>query len=297
MTQKEISSSYISFLRVNIFMGLILSDIAATGNTTSMVGAVNANFQKIEDAINKSLLHRNGDLGVAGGNQMSRPLDMNGQSLANGSFGDNVTLMGYKVADLVSWSAGSKQFSENAQDYALASYQYCDDAHGYAADANTALVATQTIRDSLQPQYNALSSSVSTVAAEVSGKAGKGANSDITSLSGLTTPLSVAQGGIGVNSYASLLAALAISSGTGSLKVGNVQAYFGTATVTAGVVTIVPPAAITITAALAIPVTASAVAAQYFSYDSSSTSTSVKFRSSNASGTGNVMYLILGVPA
>lgn len=79
-----------------------------------MVGAVNANFQKIEDAINKSLLHRNGDLGVAGGNQMSRPLDMNGQSLANGSFGDNVTLMGYKVANLVSWSAGSKQFSENA---------------------------------------------------------------------------------------------------------------------------------------------------------------------------------------
>ncbi|HAS0917676.1 TPA: phage tail protein, partial [Enterobacter asburiae] len=45
--------------------------------------------------------------------------------------------------------------------------------------------------------WNSITSSVNDITSSLSGKAAKGANSDITSLSGLTTALSVAQGGTG----------------------------------------------------------------------------------------------------
>lgn len=47
---------------------------------------------------------------------------------------------------------------------------------------------------------NSLSNSINSLATDVGNKAAKGANSDITSLSGITTPLSKAQGGTGSNS-------------------------------------------------------------------------------------------------
>ncbi|WP_343711180.1 tail fiber domain-containing protein [Kosakonia radicincitans] len=47
---------------------------------------------------------------------------------------------------------------------------------------------------------NSLSNSINSLATDVGNKAAKGANSDITSLAGLTTPLSKAQGGTGLNS-------------------------------------------------------------------------------------------------
>ena len=285
-------------------MALELTTLGTLANEIGALGALNANFNKIEKAINNSVLHRNADLGMAGGNAMSRPLDMDGNELTNVNLNVNCRMMGYKVPDLVQWSSGAKDWSLAAGEYCYSAYEFCSDAYTYKQDTATLKADTQAIRDSLQPQYTALASTVGTntdnisaLNTTVAGKAAKGANSDITSLNGLTTPLSVAQGGIGVTNLPALLTALGVSSSTGAFKIGPVQAYFGTATVTTGVVTITPPAAITVTAAFAVPVTASAVAAQYFSYDSSSTTTSVKFRSSNASGTGSVMYLILGIAA
>ena len=55
--------------------------------------------------------------------------------------------------------------------------------------------------------------------AQATGKAAKGANNDITSLSGLTTALSLAQGGTGVTTIAALLAALQAA---GAYAKGNI---------------------------------------------------------------------------
>lgn len=56
----------------------------------------------------------------------------------------------------------------------------------------------------------------------ISGKASKGANSDITSLSGLTTALSIEQGGTGANSKAAAWSALATyGTGAGTAAQGN----------------------------------------------------------------------------
>ena len=51
--------------------------------------------------------------------------------------------------------------------------------------------------NSISNTISGISDAISGIADELSGKAAKGANSDITSLSGLTTALSVAQGGTG----------------------------------------------------------------------------------------------------
>lgn len=54
-------------------------------------------------------------------------------------------------------------------------------------------------------KISGLQGSLSTIDTQMTGKAAKGANSDITSLSGLTTPLSVAQGGTGNTSGRGLI--------------------------------------------------------------------------------------------
>lgn len=50
------------------------------------------------------------------------------------------------------------------------------------------------------PAWNSFTTQLNSLSTQVNAKAAKGANSDITSLSGLTTPLSKAQGGTGSNS-------------------------------------------------------------------------------------------------
>lgn len=67
------------------------------------------------------------------------------------------------------------------------------------------------------------------------GGAGAGANSDITSLTGLTTPLSVAQGGTGITTLAALIASIGITgvsnivaANPGGIKLGTLELRFGT---------------------------------------------------------------------
>ena len=65
--------------------------------------------------------------------------------------------------------------------------------------------------------------------------AASGANNDITSLSGLTTPLSDAQGGTGQASLTGLLAALPVTGGaTGEFQIGTLFIKWGSVTVTPG---------------------------------------------------------------
>lgn len=68
-----------------------------------------------------------------------------------------------------------------------------------------------------QSQVTNLATDLSTLTTNVASKAAKGANSDITSLSGLSTPLSIAQGGTAGTSAATARSALsAASSGANS---------------------------------------------------------------------------------
>lgn len=72
------------------------------------------------------------------------------------------------------------------------------------------------VTSAIQTQINGKASD-----SDVANKANKGANSDITSLTGLTTPLSVAQGGTGQDTLPELTASLAAftgDSGAGGLK-------------------------------------------------------------------------------
>ncbi|WP_454833299.1 hypothetical protein [Pseudomonas veronii] len=66
-----------------------------------------------------------------------------------------------------------------------------------ATTATTAKNNAQTSETNAAASATAAATSASQAATAVSGKANKGANSDITSLSGLTTPLSILQGGNG----------------------------------------------------------------------------------------------------
>jgi hypothetical protein len=70
-----------------------------------------------------------------------------------------------------------------------------------AISSNTSNVLTNTSNISTNTSnISTNTSNISTNTSNISGKAASGANNDITSLSGLTTVLSVAQGGTGVNS-------------------------------------------------------------------------------------------------
>ncbi|MCL8163049.1 tail fiber domain-containing protein [Enterobacter asburiae] len=72
--------------------------------------------------------------------------------------------------------------------------------------------------------WNSITSSVNDITSSLSGKAAKGANSDITSLSGLTTALSVSQGGTGSTTASGARTNL----GLGNSAIMNVGAAAGT---------------------------------------------------------------------
>jgi hypothetical protein len=75
---------------------------------------------------------------------------------------------------------------------------------GMITTDSSAVVAT----DAIIGAFGKLQAQASAAATAIGNKAGKGANSDITSLTGLITALSVAQGGTGVTSIAALFTAL-----------------------------------------------------------------------------------------
>jgi len=91
---------------------------------------------------------------------------------------------------------------------------------GLVAGTNTPITATDTVLSAFE-----------NLQAQVTAKAVKGANSDITSLSGLTTALSVAQGGTGQTSIAALLTSLETAGAYGKTNV------LGTVSQTSGIPT------------------------------------------------------------
>lgn len=103
------------------------------------------------------------------------------------------------AADSKSQALGYKNAAQQAVTDAGAQAQT---ATTQATNANTARQASEAARDSANTYKNNAAASASAAAdsaSSVANKAGSGANSDITSLSGLTTPLSVQQGGTGTN--------------------------------------------------------------------------------------------------
>lgn len=66
------------------------------------------------------------------------------------------------------------------------------------------------------PTWNSFTTELDSIKTALDGKAKKGDNSDITSLSGLTTAISVAQGGTGANTAAAARTALGVAYGTGA---------------------------------------------------------------------------------
>ncbi|WP_256581761.1 MULTISPECIES: hypothetical protein [unclassified Pseudomonas] len=103
-------------------------------------------------------------------------------------------------ADIATAAAQASSDNKNAAQLAAQQSQNSAQASGAAADRS------ETARDSIVQSEQAAAASAAAAkdsadrAEEVTeGKASSGANSDITSLSGLTTPLSIAQGGNGGN--------------------------------------------------------------------------------------------------
>jgi len=73
---------------------------------------------------------------------------------------------------------------------------------GFVTTTNAAVVATDSVvvaAGKMQAQITATNSAIAAANISIGGKAAKGANSDITSLNGLTAALSIAQGGTGRN--------------------------------------------------------------------------------------------------
>lgn len=124
-------------------------------------------------------------------------------------------------------------------------------ANAASSNANTALSTANAIDGKAQSALDAsasassdASNAVSTAnaaSAAVSGKAAKGANSDITSLTGLTTPLSAAQGGTGRtdNKAAGLVSSRTFRTDLGST---SAAAFDGSSNVTPGVTGTLPVA-------------------------------------------------------
>jgi hypothetical protein len=98
---------------------------------------------------------------------------------------------------------------------------------GLITTDSSAVMAT----DAIIAAFGKLQAQASAAATAIGNKAGKGANSDITSLTGLTTALSVAQGGTGVTSVAALLTALQTAGAYGKTNaVGTVGQASGVPT-------------------------------------------------------------------
>lgn len=186
-----------------------LNDIASG---FASIAALNANFSAIEDAIDNTL-SRDG----TGPNQMTADLDMNGHRILNSlaTTGDGFTWEGawvsataYTVNQLVEQSGNTyictvaHTSGVFATDLGNGNWELVASAGATGAGTGDMLVANN---------LSELSGTAATARGNI-GAAASGANSDITSITGLTTPLAVDQGGTGLDALP--LNAALISLGT-----------------------------------------------------------------------------------
>lgn len=173
-----------------------LNDIASG---FASIAALNANFSAIEDAIDNTL-SRDGTTP----NQMNADLDMNGHRILNSlaTTGDGFTWEGawatttaYTVNQLVEQSGNTyictvaHTSGVFATDLGNGNWELVASAGATGAGTGDMLVANN---------LSELSGTAATARGNI-GAAASGANSDITSITGLTTPLAVDQGGTGLD--------------------------------------------------------------------------------------------------
>ena len=186
-----------------------LNDIASG---FASIAALNANFSAIEDAIDNTL-SRDGTTP----NQMNADLDMNGHRIINSlaTTGDGFTWEGawvsataYTVNQLVEQSGNTyictvaHTSGVFATDLGNGNWELVASAGATGAGTGDMLVANS---------LSELSGTAATARGNI-GAAASGANSDIASITGLTTPLAVDQGGTGLDALP--LNAALISLGT-----------------------------------------------------------------------------------
>lgn len=186
-----------------------LNDIASG---FASIAALNANFSAIEDAIDNTL-SRDGTTP----NQMNADLDMNGHRILNSlaTTGDGFTWEGawvsataYTVNQLVEQSGNTyicivaHTSGVFATDLGNGNWELVASAGATGAGTGDMLVANN---------LSELSGTAATARGNI-GAAASGANSDITSITSLTTPLAVDQGGTGLDALP--LNAALISLGT-----------------------------------------------------------------------------------
>jgi len=167
------------------------------------IDALNAAFQDLEDELNNKVLYRDNPEGEA--NQMKNDLDMNGYRILNAratTGGDNFIWMG-------AWETGTS-YSVNNLVYEAGTTYICivDHISGVFADDLTAeywdIFALQGAAGAgagdllAANNLSELTATASTTRANIFA-AKSGSNSDITALTGLTTPLAVNKGGTGRN--------------------------------------------------------------------------------------------------
>lgn len=138
---------------------------------------------------------------------------------ASGSANTSAILAGQRQLAASASAAAASESATAASGHRDAAQQAADDARSYRDTAETYRT---------QSGNSATAAAASAAAAKQSeqntaNKAGSGANSDITSLSGLTTALSVAQGGTGGKTQATARAGLGLKSAATADVVGTVS--------------------------------------------------------------------------
>lgn len=191
-------------------MPIVLNDVT----NTEKLSLINSNFQKIEDAINDSLLWRNGS--EAGEAQMERPLDMNNGQILNALVGglrlsnlaEDLTASVVSAANsAISASTSEANASASATSAGSSATSASSSASSAASSAasisaSAAQIATNTSNiSSLQTRMSAEEAKVNSVALGGTGAstaatarsnlgaAASGANTDITSITGSAASL------------------------------------------------------------------------------------------------------------
>ncbi len=227
-------------------MPIVLNNVT----NTEKLSLINANFQKIEDAINDSLLWREGN--TAGEAQMSRPLDMNNGQILNALVG-NLRLSALAedlTASVVSAANSAISASASEANAAVSAGSAAGDAVNANISAINAAASAASVASSAS-QINTNTSDIAALTTRVSneetkvnsvalggtgastasvartnlGAAASGANTDITSITGSAAKLTAArtvQTNLGSTASASFDGTANISPGvTGTLPVGN----------------------------------------------------------------------------